>query len=202
MSLNKCACKSYFTDINAVGLNLNFLSFFLETSYNFTAKRPWLPVAVLDQTVANEVSFDVSSNFPDFFGNIMNDVLQASYNFNTNVVADPAYTFGEYGPYLAQRIGVRSEVSRQNRFDIISQTIYNFWNNWVTSGTYQGDLNALQTFLDYLKTNTDKRYWLAPGSYHISGANPSNVEADAILVYKPALAGQINVLILELDSIA
>jgi hypothetical protein len=200
MATAKCT-KTYFNNLSDVSFSLNWLTYFIELSYNFKVEKPFLPIAILDPLNNYEVDFVNSKNFPTFSKDIMEDCLTASYNYLADSVADPKYTSGEYASYLGQRIGVKSTDERYQRYKIMYNTIVAFWSNFVTSGDYVTDLKNLQTLIDFLKLNTDKRFWVAPGSYHVSGANPSNVTTDLINAANPLWLGNIPYLILELDSI-
>jgi hypothetical protein len=200
MATAKCT-KQYFQNLSDVAFNINWLTYLIELSYNFKAARPFIPIAILDPTNNYEVDFVNSAAFPTFCKDIMEDCLSASYNYLADSVADPKYTAGEYASYLGQRIGVKTTDERYQRYKTIYNTVLSYWDNFVTSGDYVTDLTNLEQLIGFLKVNTDKRYWVAPGSYHVSGANPSNVTMDAINLANPTWLGNVPVLILELDSI-
>lgn len=197
----RCACKEYFNDLGAVGFSLSLVSVNPSTSYEFSSALPFLPIAILVPTNNNQVDFTNSKNFPDYFSHIMNDVLQASYNFLAASIADPSYLSGDYGVYLSQRIGVRSDIYRQNRFSEIGNMIGQFWRNYTVLPDYADNLTKLSTLIDQLQKYTDKKSWLAPGDYHVSAPNQTDTDTTAILTANPTWT-LVNVLIIELQSIA
>jgi hypothetical protein len=200
MAESKCT-RQYFQNLSDVSFSLNWCTFFIETSYNFKSEKPWIPIAVLNPTANYQIDFTSSVANPSLAKDIMEDCLTASYNFIADSLLDPKYTDGQYAAYLAQRIGVKATEERYSRYKMIYNTIVQFWTNFVTSGDYMTDVAQLQKLMDFIKINTDKRYWIAPGSYHVSGTNPSNVTMDAINAANPLYLGNIPVLIIELDSI-
>lgn len=194
------SCKEYFNNINDIAFSNSFAVFSPLKSYYFSAGRPFVPLAVLNPTANNAVDFTSSKNFPLFFKNIMEDCLTASYNFLAGSASSPKYVSGDYGNYLSERLGVRNTADRYQRYQTIHNTIANFWSGFVSSGSIEADLQKLQTLIDYIKQNSDKRYFVAPGQYYVSEPNSSDTDASAILAANPSYAN-VPVLILELKSL-
>jgi hypothetical protein len=200
MATAKCT-KQYFQNVNDITHPLNWMLLAPVASYDFTAARPFIPLAILDPNNNYQVDFVNSKNFPLLSKDIMEDCLTASYNYTNDIVAPPTYSNGDYASYLAQRIGVKTTIERYQRFKITYNTIVSFWQNFVSSGDYVTDLSNLQKLIDFLKINSDKRYWIAPGTYRVENPNPTSVLADAILLANPLWVDGVPVLILEIESI-
>lgn len=194
------SCKQYYTDINGVTYSLSYMSMNSIASYAFSAGRPFLPVAILDVNNNNQIDFTNSKNFPEYYGQIMEDCLTASYNFLNGITAAPKYTAGEFGEYLSQHIGVKNDIPRYNRFKEIKNFIGQFWRNYTVMVDYADNLTKFSNLMEQIKNLTDKKNWIAPGDYFVDAGNATDTTTTAIKTANPTWP-TVNVLILELDSI-
>lgn len=195
-------CKSIFNNAESVDFSLNSI----EMAGNYlTFCRPFIPIAILDSDPVNKAFIDFvnSKNFPDFFENLMSNFKQASYNLVNNPGLTPSYVDGEFGAYLAQNISVDSKPCNQNRFSETGLMLSQFWSKWGT--VTETDETIWQTrflqFVEVLKSNVDKRYFIPPGQYFIEAGNSAYDNFVNILAANPTWYS-VKILILELRSIA
>lgn len=195
----------YFFNGSQIGYSINVAEFeapHAGIAFRSRMDRPFIPIWPLVNPVTGIFEPDTVANFQasqtnkELMYTFAKDVLQASYNFMNGVPGNVQYESGDYGNYLALKIG--DNPYNQKRFKQIHTMSYVF-GNALNPATTQEELNSkIDAFISMVKNQADPRYFLAPGVYNFGALSFTAVDNAAYKVISPSFTGFMT---LELESI-
>ena len=189
--------KQYFNGVPNIAGTLNVLIPSPVASYEAEVKRPFIPVALLFNVggVPTRGTKLQHTTYKDIFTLLANSILAMSYKKVNNITTGSQYLSGEFGNYLAKKIG--GEVWATARFKSIYEDLRNFYSLPFASDV-EMNLQFLSKLENLIKVG-DKTLLLPPGYFYFADGDDGFSEAVTALV--AAVPSFYGIQILEINSL-
>lgn len=160
----------------------------------FDTGRPFIPIVGLTNDGTSLIYDTIANN--KTYKSFCIDWFNAAYLASQNAIIydnipNADYIQGAFSQYLYKKL--ISNPANLTRFNYIAELVYNFWNNADAAWTNAQYFSEINNFIEQLKSQASKDFYIPNGDYLIAAADALNVLNAAWLVTNPNFNGWLGI---------